>query len=235
MQANILIIDDELSILGIIRAYLEKEGYRVFAAETGQEAMKLFRQERPELVILDLMLPDITGEELCRQIRNGSDCPIIMLTAKSHEDDKINGLMSGADDYMVKPFSPRELVARVFTLLRRTKPAPAQGRKETGLRFGQGRLQIREDRHEVVLDGREIAMTPIEFKLLLALAGHPKKAFSRLELVNSIQGYEYEGYERTVDVHIKNLRQKLGDDPKEPSYIATVFGVGYRFAVNPDD
>lgn len=232
-NAKILVVDDEMNILNVVRAYLEKNGYQVYIAENGEAALQLFSHLQPDLIILDLMLPDAAGEDICRQIRKKSDIPIIMLTAKSHEDDKINGLMLGADDYLVKPFSPRELVARVFTLLRRTRSVTEH--KDQVLHFTGGKLQINPETHEVTLDGETITLTPIEFKLLLTLASHPKKVFSRLELVNLIQGYAYEGYERTVDVHIKNLRQKLRDDPKKPAYIATVFGVGYRFAVNPDE
>lgn len=230
---RILVVDDEMNILNVIRAYLEKNGYHVYIAETGEAALQLFSHLQPDLIILDLMLPDAAGEDICRQIRKESDVPIIMLTAKSHEDDKINGLMLGADDYLVKPFSPRELIARVFTLLRRTRSGTDH--KEQMQHFLGRRLQIDPERHEVTLEGKTITLTPIEFKLLLTLAGHPKKVFSRLELVNLIQGYAYEGYERTVDVHIKNLRQKLGDNSKNPTFIATVFGVGYRFEVNPDE
>ncbi|BCG60390.1 response regulator transcription factor [Paenibacillus sp. URB8-2] len=232
-NVKILVVDDEMNILNVIRAYLEKNEYHVYIAETGGAALRLLSHLKPDLVILDLMLPDASGEDICRQIRKESDIPIIMLTAKSHEDDKINGLMIGADDYLVKPFSPRELVARVFTLLRRTRSGTDH--KEQMLHFLGKRLQIDPEKHEITLDGETIPLTPIEFKLLLTLASHPKKAFSRLELVNLIQGYAYEGYERTVDVHIKNLRQKLGDDPKNPTFIATVFGVGYRLTVNPDE
>lgn len=232
-NAKILVVDDEMNILNVIRAYLEKNGYHVYIAETGEAALQLFSHLEPDLVILDLMLPDMAGEDICRQIRKESNIPIIMLTAKSHEDDKINGLMLGADDYLVKPFSPRELVARVFTLLRRTRSSADH--KEQMLHFQGKRLQIDPESHEIMLDGEAITLTPIEFKLLFTLASHPKKVFSRLELVNLIQGYAYEGYERTVDVHIKNLRQKLRDDPKTPTYIATVFGVGYRFMVKPDE
>ncbi|PZD96752.1 DNA-binding response regulator [Paenibacillus sambharensis] len=230
---KVLVVDDEENILSVVRAYLEKSGYQVYVAETGQSALQLFTHIEPDLVILDLMLPDTSGEDVCRAIRRESNVPIIMLTAKIQEDDKINGLMIGADDYIAKPFSPRELVARVFTLLRRSKGEAE--RKEAVIKFSGSQLMIYPDTHNVTLQGEPVALTPIEFKLLVALASYPKKVFSRLELVNQIQGYSYEGYERTVDVHIKNLRHKLGDDPKQPVYIATVFGVGYRMAVMPDE
>jgi DNA-binding response OmpR family regulator len=232
-NAKILVVDDEPNILSVVRAYLEKNGYDVYVAETGEEGVRLFEHLSPDLIILDLMLPDASGEELCRGFRKGSDVPIIMLTAKSREDDKIHGLMLGADDYVVKPFSPRELVARVYTLLRRTKGD--EGKRGRERHFSSGELTINPETHEVLLQGVPVSLTPNEYKLLLALSSYPKKVFSRLELINQIQGYAYEGYERTVDVHIKNLRQKLEDDPKNPRFIATVFGVGYRFVAVSDE
>ncbi|MBA4533963.1 response regulator transcription factor [Brevibacillus halotolerans] len=231
-QHKILVVDDEENILQVIRAYLERSGYIVYVAETGKAALQLHQLLQPDLIILDLMLPDMSGEDICRKLRKTSDIPILMLTAKSAEDDKINGLLMGADDYVSKPFSPRELVARVITLLRRTGTAKKQ---EQALTFLQKRLCVEPELHQVTLDQASITLTPIEFKLLYTLASQPKKVFSRLELINHIQGYGFDGYERTIDVHIKNVRQKLNDDPKHPSFISTVFGVGYKFLVNRDE
>ncbi|AKF94254.1 response regulator transcription factor [Brevibacillus laterosporus] len=231
-QHKILVVDDEENILQVIRAYLERNGYIVYVAETGEAALQVHQLLQPDLIILDLMLPDMSGEDICRKLRKTSDIPILMLTAKSAEDDKINGLLMGADDYVSKPFSPRELVARVITLLRRTGTTKKQ---EQALTFLQKRLCVEPELHQVTLDQASITLTPIEFKLLYTLASQPKKVFSRLELINHIQGYGFDGYERTIDVHIKNVRQKLNDDPKHPSFISTVFGVGYKFLVNRDE
>lgn len=231
-QHKILVVDDEENILQVIRAYLERSGYIVYVAETGETALQVHQLLQPDLIILDLMLPDMSGEDICRKLRKTSDIPILMLTAKSAEDDKINGLLMGADDYVSKPFSPRELVARVITLLRRTGTTKKQ---EQALTFLQKRLCVEPELHQVTLDQASITLTPIEFKLLYTLASQPKKVFSRLELINHIQGYGFDGYERTIDVHIKNVRQKLNDDPKHPSFISTVFGVGYKFLVNRDE
>lgn len=225
-------VDDELTILNVIRAYLEKSEYVVYVAETGIQALQLFENLQPDLLILDLMLPDLSGEEVCRTIRRTSNVPILMLTAKSNEDDKVNGLLIGADDYLTKPFSPRELTARVVSLLRRAQMQEPKERNT--IQLGQ-ELTIDLEDHEVFMKGEPVYLTPIEFKLLVTLAKHPKRVFSRMELINQIQGYTFEGYERTVDVHIKNLRQKIGDDPKQPKYIKTVFGVGYKFQVMQDE
>lgn len=231
--ATILIVDDENDILQVIKAYLEKSNYIVYEADSGKGALQLFENLRPDLVVLDLMLPDISGEEVCRTIRKKSNIPILMLTAKSSEDDMVNGLLMGADDYITKPFSPRELLVRVISLLRRAQLQAERG-GENIVVFGGGRLSIDPDLHEIRVDGEAVSLTPIEFKLLEILSRHPKRAFSRLELVNLIQGDTFEGFERTIDVHIKNVRQKIGDDPKRPVFIATVFGIGYKFQVSED-
>ncbi|MGN7763351.1 response regulator transcription factor [Paenibacillus sp. 22594] len=232
--STILLVDDETDILEVIRAYLEKSNYIVYEAENGTRALQLFERVKPDLVVLDLMLPDISGEEICRIIRSSSSTPILMLTAKSSEDDLVNGLLRGADDYMTKPFSPRELLARITSLLRRAHP-PQNQMQGSALNFGGGGLSIDAERHEVKVDGALAMLTPLEFKLLECLTRSPKRAFSRYELVNLIQGDDFDGFERTIDVHIKNLRQKIGDDPRRPRYIATVFGVGYKFLVNRDE
>ncbi|MGP0584840.1 response regulator transcription factor [Paenibacillus timonensis] len=233
-QPKILIVDDELNLLHVIKAYLEKQGYLVYETDSGQGALRLFENLQPDLIILDLMLPDLSGEEVCKTIRKTSDVPILMLTAKSNEDDLVHGLLIGADDYLVKPFSPRELIARVISLLRRSKSARSttQGKK---ISFGGNRLSIDSVRHEILVKGDPVQLTPIEFKLLETLAKHPRRAFTRFELVNLIQGDDFEGMERTIDVHIKNIRQKIGEDPKNPSFLVTVYGVGYKFEGVPDE
>lgn len=229
---KILVVDDEENILQVIKAYLEKNNYIVYEADTGRGAIHLFETLHPDLIVLDLMLPDMTGEEVCRMVRKTSNVPILMLTAKSSEDDMVNGLMIGADDYITKPFSPREMLARVISLLRRSNH-PEQGNTSL-LSYAQGRLTMDLERYEVKIQEEPVSLTPMEFKLLEILAKHPKRVFSRLELVNLSQGHTYEGFERTIDVHIKNIRQKIGDDPKHPVFIGTVFGVGYKFLVSPD-
>jgi DNA-binding response OmpR family regulator len=227
-RESILIVEDEKKISDIVRAYLEKEGYRVRPAETGEQALKLLK-DTVDLVILDLMLPDMQGEELCKIIREGSDVPVIILTAKSGEEDRIKGLGIGADDYVVKPFSPRELVARVKAQLRRS------GRtKKKLLSYNGGTLKIDINNREVFRDGRIVILTPTEFKILLSLAEQPGWVYSREQLVTIAQGYDFEGYDRTIDAHVKNLRHKIEKDSREPEYIKTVYGVGYKFTGIPD-
>ncbi|MEK5400329.1 response regulator transcription factor [Paenibacillus sp. FSL K6-2859] len=230
---KILVVDDEENILQVIKAYLEKNNYIVYKADTGRGAIHLFETLQPDLIVLDLMLPDMTGEEVCRMVRKSSNVPILMLTAKSSEDDMVNGLMIGADDYITKPFSPRELLARVISLLRRTNQRE-QGNMSL-LSYAHGCLTMDLERYEVRIHEEPVSLTHMEFKLLEILAKHPKRVFSRLELVNLTQGDTFEGFERTIDVHIKNIRQKIGDDPKHPVFIGTVFGVGYKFLVSPDE
>lgn len=224
---KILVIEDEQKIADIVRAYLEKDGFSVFVAGTGEKAISMLNKGFA-LIILDLVLPDITGEEICRLIREDSDLPIIMLTAKSEEEDRIQGLGIGADDYIVKPFSPREVVARVKALLRRTG-----GTKKT-LSFNSGQLIIDSARFKVQKAGSIVVLTPTEFKLLQCMAERPEQVFTRMQLVNVILGYDFEGYDRTIDAHIKNIRHKIEDDTKSPAYIKTVYGVGYRFIGHPD-
>jgi DNA-binding response OmpR family regulator len=227
-KGRILVIEDEEKIAKILRAYLEKEGFTVTVAPTGQKALSSLK-DRFDLIILDLMLPDMDGEDICETIRKDSETPIIMLTAKSEEDDRVKGLGMGADDYVVKPFSPKELVARVKALLRRLK-----GSKES-ISFNKGNLVIDSFRFEVRKDGSIVIFTPTEFKLLHCLADHPGQIFSRQQLVNVILGYDFEGYDRTIDAHIKNIRHKIEEDPRNPSYIKTVYGIGYRFIGQPDE
>jgi DNA-binding response OmpR family regulator len=225
---KILVVEDEGKIAEIVKAYLEKENFRVTVADTGQKAISSFK-DGFDLVILDLMLPDMDGEDICSMIRMDSDVPIIMLTAKSEEEERIKGLGLGADDYVVKPFSPRELVARVKALLRR-----AGGAAEVTT-FNTKDLVIDSLRFEVKKKGSPVVLTPTEFKLLQCLAGHPGQVFSRLQLVNVILGYDFEGYDRTIDAHIKNIRRKIEDNQRAPSYIKTVYGVGYKFTGLPDE
>lgn len=229
-KATILVVDDERKIRELVRSYLEREGYAVLESDTGQRALEAVSRAEPDLVVLDLMLPDVSGEEVARSIRSVSDLPIIMLTAKAGEDDRIAGLRLGADDYLVKPFSPRELVARVEAVLRRVGSA----RQEGAASFGEGEVTIDRETREVIVGGSAAELTRSEFDLLFALASRPGRVFSRFELVTRVQGYDYEGYDRTVDAHVKNLRKKLGDDPKGPRYVVTVTGVGYKFGLKPD-
>ena len=226
MSEKILLVDDEKKILEVVQAYLEKAGYLVYTSMSGKQALEVFKKVNPDLLVLDLMLPDLTGQEVCSLLRQESNIPIMMLTAKITEDDKINGFTLGADDYLTKPFSPRELVARVKALLRRSG-----GGKNSGavLSFGNEDLVINETSYEVMKKGKLLNLTPNEFKILNILAKHQGKAFSRWELINLALGYDYEGYERTIDTHIKNLRQKIEDDSKNPVYILTVYGIGYKF------
>lgn len=228
MNKNIVVIDDEPSVLEVARAYLEKEGYPVHVAANGRDGLALAEQTRAALIVLDLMLPDISGEAICAEIRRRSDVPILMLTAKAGEDDRVTGLQLGADDYLTKPFSPRELVARVRAILRRSQGANVP--LVATLRFGEGALEIDTTQHEVRREGTIVELTPNEYKLLVALARHPGRVYTRFQLINEVQGYDYDGYERTIDAHVKNLRKKIEVDPRRPRYVETVFGVGYRLS-----
>jgi DNA-binding response OmpR family regulator len=229
MQGNrILVVEDEVKISDIVKAYLEKESFDVTVASTGEEAISAIKNGF-DLIILDLMLPDMDGEDICETIRKDSDVPIIMLTAKTDEDDRVTGLGLGADDYVVKPFSPRELVARVKALLRRVKG------KKSILSFNSGDLVIDSTRFEVKKNSTPVVLTPTEFKLLHCLADHPGQVFTRLQLVNVILGYDFDGYDRTIDAHIKNIRHKIEDDQRKPAYIKTVYGVGYKFIGKSDE
>jgi DNA-binding response OmpR family regulator len=228
MNERILIVDDEPSIHEVARAYLQRDGFIVYSAHDGREGLELALTRRPALIVLDLMLPDVSGEEICKEVRSRSDVPILMLTAKSSEDHRVAGLQLGADDYLVKPFSPRELVARIKAILRR---AGGEVPLAELLRFDDGRLVIDNTRHEVLVDGQGVELTSTEYKLLQALAQYPGRVYSRLELVSRVQGHDFEGYERTIDAHVKNLRHKLEADPRHPRYVETVHGVGYRLGV----
>ena len=225
MSSKILVVDDEPKIVELLRLYLERAGYKVTIASDGQSALSAFRHENPDLIILDLMLPGIDGIEVCSRLRRESHIPVIMLTARAEEVDKLAGLEVGADDYVTKPFSPRELVARVRAVLRRSNGAhePAQQRIELD------GLLIDAIRHQVACNGKPVGLTPTEFRLLWALARQPQRVFSRSQLMNEALGEQFEGYERTVDAHLKNLRRKLSQ-ACESACIETVYGVGYRFA-----
>ena len=220
---KILIVEDEKKISDIVKSYLERDGFDVTVAATGAAALSEIKN-RFDLVILDLKLPDIDGETICKSIREISDMPVIMLTAKSAEDDRVKGLCIGADDYVIKPFSVRELIARVQAHLRRSKK---DAKKE--LFFNKGVLVIDTLAQEVKKNGTVVPLTGTEFRILLSLAERPNIIFSRLQLINIVQGFDFEGFDRVVDVHVKNLRHKIEDNPQTPSFIKTVYGMGYKF------
>jgi DNA-binding response OmpR family regulator len=223
---KILVVDDDRNIVDLVRLYLERDGYQVLVAYDGLEALKLARQRRPDLIVLDLLLPEVEGLDVCRILQAESKVPIIMLTAKTTEEDKLIGLELGADDYVTKPFSPRELVARVRAVLRRVGQEAPEG--PTEMHFAD--LVIDRRSHEVRVRGEVVDLTPTEFRLLEVLAEEPGRAFTRLELLDRVFGYDFVGFERTVDVHVKNLRKKIELDPKQPTYVQTVYGVGYKFS-----
>jgi DNA-binding response OmpR family regulator len=223
--ARVLIVDDELKIVSTVRAYLERDGYTVLTAGNGRTALDVFRRENPDLIILDLMLPEIDGLEVCRQVRRTSNVPIIMLTARQEDADKLIGLEIGADDYVTKPFSPRELAARVKVILRRAKPGPTAASS----RMEVGGLVVDEDRFEASCHGQPVPLTATEFKILAALVRNAGLVLSRGKLLDLL-GEDYEGYERTIDAHVKNLRRKLREvNISSPCSITTVQGVGYKF------
>ena len=227
-DTTVLVVDDDHKLISLVRMYLEREGYPVLAAYDGPQALEMFERHKPGFVILDLMLPKIDGITLCRQIRETSAVPILMLTAKVEEVDKLVGLSVGADDYVTKPFSPRELVARVRAILRRSAPPTL-----TRPRLARGALVMDLERHEVSVEGREVRLTPIEYKLLQALMEFPGRVFTRDQLLAHVYAFdEAVVVDRTVDVHIGKLREKLGDDPGRPRYIQTVRGVGYKLVAN---
>ncbi|MBI5839829.1 MAG: response regulator transcription factor [Chloroflexi bacterium] len=223
MTQKILVVDDELEIVKLVRAYLERAGFAVVTANEGSQALAVFRHERPNLVVLDLNLPGMDGLDVCRALRRDSDVPIIMLTARIEETDRLIGLELGADDYILKPFSPREVVARVRTVLRRAEGTPV--RPEV---ISAGGVRLDLSQRAASLNDQPLELTAMEFDLLALLIEHPGQVFTRLQLLERAQGTAYEGYERTIDVHIKNLRKKLGDDSQDSHIIETVRGVGYR-------
>jgi two-component system alkaline phosphatase synthesis response regulator PhoP len=225
MNELILVVDDERGIVKLARDYLEQGGFRVITAADGGTALAAARHERPDLVVLDLNLPGLDGLDVCRALRRDSDVPVIMLTARMDEADRLIGLELGADDYITKPFSPRELVARVRAVLRRVRG----GVRQPGL-VRAGDLEIDLRGHRVTRGGEPIALSRTEFNLLATLAQHPGQTFTRAQLLDRLHGVAYEGYDRSIDAHVKNLRRKLEPDPAEPRYVLTVYGVGYKFA-----
>jgi two-component system alkaline phosphatase synthesis response regulator PhoP len=228
MTQRVLVVDDDKEIVRLMRAYLEQAGYQALAAYDGESALHVLRREHPDLLVLDLMLPDRDGWDITRLVRGDAALartPIIMLTARVEDADKIVGLELGADDYVTKPFNPREVVARVRSVLRRTGSGGELAQRRV---LQVASLLMDLDRHEVMLDGRTLDLTPTEFSLLRVLMENPGYAFTRMELIEQGLGYEYEGLERTLDSHIKNLRKKIEADPGQPTYIQTVYGVGYR-------
>ncbi|MCC9078776.1 response regulator transcription factor [Litorilinea aerophila] len=225
MAKTILVVDDKKSLRTMVQSYLTQEGFRVVTAADGREALFVAREEKPDLIILDLMMPEMGGYEFLRVYSKEAQTPIIILTARVDETDKVLGLELGADDYVTKPFSLRELTARVRAVLRRLEKADVQ---QPVLQVGD--VTLDRNTRRVTVDGREVSLTPSEFELLATLMGSPGRVFSRLDLLDRLQGDAYEGYERTIDVHIRNLRTKIEPDPRHPRYVETVYGVGYRFA-----
>jgi len=226
---KVLVVDDDVKTVELVKLYLNRDGYRVLTAYDGTEALRLARENHPDLIVLDLMLPGMDGFELCRTLRDESDVPIVMLTARTTDEDKLTGLSLGADDYVSKPFSPRELAARVRAVLRRLpgERGPAE--------IKRGELVLNFPKQEASIAGRHLNLTPVEFKLLGVLIKEPGRVFSRTELVEKALGYDYKGFDRTIDVHILNLRRKLETDSRRPKYIKTAYGVGYKFLAVQND
>ena len=224
---KVLVVDDDVKIVKILKIYLQQDGCEVYTALDGNEALRLAREKHPDVIILDLLLPGIDGYEVCRILRAESEVPIIMLTAKTAEQDRIKGLDLGADDYVIKPFSPKEIAARVRAILRRM---PGLGHVPEKIKLGS--LKIDFVRHEVLLDDKNIALTPTEFKLLGILARSSGRVFSRAELIDQVFDYDFDSFEHTVETHIRNLRRKIEPNPGNPKYIVTVFGIGYKFAMD---
>ena len=232
MVATVLVVEDERKLRDFIRSYLERAGFTVLSTGSGAEAITMVTAAEPDLMVLDLGLPDVPGETVARELRAISAIPILILTAKAAEEDRIRGLELGADDYVTKPFSPRELVLRVQAILRRGGPAAAQ---QGVASYGEGALVIDEPRRTVTMRGTSAQLTPTEWGILVTLATVPGRVYSRFELINKVRGYEFEGYERTIDSHVKNLRRKIEDDPASPHIILTVLGGGYRLGLTRDE
>lgn len=226
MTKKILVVDDKAEIRKLLKSYFTQEGYEVVTAADGQEALFVARHEKPDVVLLDIMMPQMNGYDFLRTFSREATTPVIVLTAKVEESDKVLGLELGADDYVVKPFSPRELAARVRAVLRRVEKA----QQETPKILRAGEIMVDLEGHYAKVGGQMVDLTPSEFTILATLIGTPGRVFSRLELLERLQGVAYEGYERTIDVHIRNLRAKIEADPSQPRYIETVYGAGYRFA-----
>jgi DNA-binding response OmpR family regulator len=227
----VLVVEDEMKLRDLLRAFLERDGFTVLSAATGAEALEFEAKALPDIVVLDLGLPDIPGEEVARELRRRSDVRILMLTAKVTDDDRVRGLELGADDYLTKPFNPRELVLRVQSLMKRSRSEEPVSR---AMSFGGGTIVIDPDRHELRSRGEIVEVSPTEWTLMETLVRTPGRVYSRYELVNSARGYEWEGYERVVDSHVKNLRRKLADNKDKPKIIETVVGSGYRFGLARD-
>lgn len=226
-KTNILVVDDEPKILEVVTALLEKKDFQVFAAANGSQALEIFQRENIALVLLDLMLPDMSGETVCAAIRRKSRIPVIMLTARTDEESIVDGFARGADDYITKPFGLMELLARVTAVLRRSE---GEGRPLAARNtWGEGALMVDFEKNEVYKRGADVPLTPSEFKILTALVQHPGKVFSRDALIRLALGEDFDGYDRAIDSHIKNLRKKLEDDPRSPIYVKTVPGLGYKF------
>jgi two-component system response regulator BaeR len=223
VDRDILVVEDEVKIAEVLRDYLVRAGYRVTCLHDGDSVVSHVKQHAPGLLLLDIMIPGKDGMEVCREVRKFSEVPIIMITAKVEEIDRLLGLELGADDYICKPFSPREVVARVRAVLRRSRPQQA----EALLKVGE--IALDEERHQVLISGSEVKLTPCEFQLLKALLMHPNRVFSRGELLNLVQGYDFEGYDRTIDTHIKNLRKKVAVMAPDRELVSTVYGIGYKF------
>jgi DNA-binding response OmpR family regulator len=230
MAATVLLVEDERKLRELVRSYLERAGYTVLSTGSGAEAISLAASAKPDLVVLDLGLPDVPGESVAAELRAISQMPILILTAKATQEDRIAGLELGADDYVTKPFSPRELVLRVQAILRR---GHSSGGQETAS-YGDGVLVIDEPRRRLTVRGADVELTPTEWGILVALATVPGRVYSRFELINRVRGYEFEGYERTIDSHVKNLRRKLEKDPGSPEIVQTVLGGGYRLGIDRD-
>lgn len=223
LRRTVLVVDDDVKTVELVELYLSRDGHSVLTAYNGIEGLRLARESRPDLVVLDLMLPDLDGLEVCRMLRNESDVPVVMLTARTTDEDKLKGLGLGADDYVTKPFSPKELAARVRAVLRRLpgEPRPVE--------IKHGELSMDFAKYEASFGGRPLNLTTVEFRLLGVLAREPGRVFSRANLIEEALGYDFEGFDRTIDVHVLNLRRKLEPDPNHPRYIKTVYGVGYKF------
>jgi len=228
---RVLVVDDDVKIVDLVKLYLNRDGYTVLTAFDGKEALRLARESHPDLIVLDIMLPGIDGLGVCRALRAESSVPIILLTAKTTEQDRIIGLDLGADDYVTKPFSPKELAARVRAVFRRTPDELLQMGPEE-LRFGN--LTVNFPKHEAYLATKALNLTPVEFKLLGVLIREPNRVFSRSQLIEKVLGYDFDGFDRTIDVHILNLRRKLEPDAGHPKYIKTVYGSGYKFTGGGD-
>jgi DNA-binding response OmpR family regulator len=232
MAGTVLLVEDERKLCDLVRRYLERAGFAVLSTGSGAEAISMAHSAAPDLIILDLGLPDVSGSAVAREVREAGSTPILMLTARSSEQDRIAGLELGADDYVSKPFSPRELILRVQAILRRQ--APADAAEPAVSSYGDSALVIDEARRTASVGGQQVTLTPTEWGILVALAGLPGRVYSRFELINRVRGYDFEGYERTIDSHVKNLRRKIEEDPANPRIVQTVLGAGYRLGLARD-